>query len=101
MKNIGKNIGRIMVAALLAMTLVAWASPSEARSGHGRSGYTKQYKHDNWNHGVHRYTCYYPGQRNYHYGYRYKSHPVRHGHYAHRGLHDSSYGTRVHIRLGF
>jgi len=96
-----KNIGKIMIAALLAMTLVAWASPSEAWSGHGRSGYIKQYKHGNRNHGVNRYTCYYPRQRYYHYGYRYKPQHVVHGHYSHRGLHHSSYGTRAHIRLGF
>lgn len=34
-----KLIGKMMIAVLLAVSLVAWGSPSEARSGHGRSGY--------------------------------------------------------------
>lgn len=33
-----KNTTKIMLASILAMFLVVWATPSEARQGHSRSG---------------------------------------------------------------
>ncbi len=40
-----KKIGKIMMAALFAVSLVAWASPSEAWSGRGRPGYGHRLHH--------------------------------------------------------
>jgi hypothetical protein len=96
-----KNIGKIMIAALLAVCLVALASPSGAWSGHGRSMHKKQYKHVKRYHNVYRYHHYYPKHRYYHYGYHYRPHHFRRGYCSHLGLYHSSYGTRVHIGFGF
>ena len=96
-----KNISKIVIVALMAMSLLAWASPSGALSGLARSGYKNQYKHLDRHHGIHRYHNYYPRSRYYRYGYNYKPHHFRHGRYSHLGLQHSSRATRIHIRFCF
>jgi hypothetical protein len=115
-----KNITKIIIAALLAMCLVAWGSPAEARGDHNRSGRSKVYKKANRSHyqRVYRnqrfngYHHNYPKHPYYRYGYKYKPNLYRYGynyrpnyyghdHYSLFGLWVSPYRTRIHIRFGF
>jgi len=96
-----KNIGKIMIAVLLAMFLVTWASPSEARSGHYRSIHRNHYENVQRNYRSYGYHRNYPKQRCYNYGYHYKPHDYRYGHYSHFGLYLSPNTSGIHIRFGF
>jgi hypothetical protein len=103
-----KNIGKITIAALLAMFLVAWASPSEAWNGRARSVHRNHYKNNQGKqYSVHRnrrvrgHHHYYPNHRYSHYRSHYKPRYYRYGHYSHFGLRLSPHGTRIHIGLGF
>jgi hypothetical protein len=90
-----------MIAALLVVFMIAWASPSEAWSGHGRSAHKNQSTNGKKIRGVHGYHHYHPRPSYYHYGYRYKPDHFRYGHYSNLGLLYSPHGTRVHVSLGF
>ena len=81
-----KKIGKIMIAVLLAIFLVTWSSPSEARSGHYRSIHRNHYKNSQRNYRLHGYHRNYPGQRCYNYGYHDRPHHYHYGHYSHFGL---------------
>ena len=96
-----KNIGRIIMVALLAMFLVAWASPSVAGNDHYRPGQMNHYKNDHRNYRFGGYLHNYPRHRYYPYGYRYKTQPFRQGQYSDFGFNLSPMGTRIQIRLGF
>jgi hypothetical protein len=75
-----KNITKIIIAVLLAMSLVAWGSPSEARDGHYRSGHSKvynkadrsQYQRGYRNQRFYGYHHNYSRQPYYRFGYKYK-----------------------------
>ena len=96
-----KNIGKIIMAALLTMFLVAWASPSVAGNGPHRSGRMNHYRNDHRNYRSGGYLHNYPRHGYYPYGYRYKTEPSRQGHYSDFGFYLSPNGTRIQIRLGF
>ena len=104
-----KNITKIIIAALLAISLVAWGSPAKARDGHYRSGHSGVYKKANRSH----YQSVYRNQRFYGYNHPYARHPYYryrynyrpnyygYGHYSLFGLSVSPYGTQIHIGFGF
>jgi hypothetical protein len=104
-----KKITKIILAVLLAMSLVAWGAPSEARDGHYRSGRSKVYKKASRSHYqyVYRnqrfygYHHNYPRHPYYRYGYNYKPNHYGYGHYSHFGLYVSPYRTRISIGFGF
>ena len=96
-----KNIGKIIVAGILAMSLIIWASPSVAGNGHYRSGHRNYYKNDPRNQRFDGYQHNYPSQRYYHYGYGYKPGDFRNSHYSNFGLYLSPNRTRIQIRFGF
>jgi hypothetical protein len=115
-----KNITKIILAVLLAMSLVTWGSPSEARDDHYRSGRSKVYKKANRSHyqsvyrnqrlyGYHhnypRHPYYRHGYKSkpnhYRYGYNYRPNYYGFGNYSHFGLWVSPYRTRIHIGFGF
>ena len=96
-----KNIGKIIMAALLVMSLVAWASPSVAGNDHYRPGRVNHYKNDHRNYRSGGYLHNYPRHRYYHYGYHSQTKPFRRGHYSDFGFYLSPNRTRIQIRLGF
>jgi hypothetical protein len=96
-----KNIGKIIMVALLAMFLVGWASPSMAGNGHYRPGQMNHYKNDHRNYRFGRYLHNYPRHGYYPYGHRYKTEPFRRGHYSDFGFYLSPNGSRIQINLGF
>jgi hypothetical protein len=97
-----KNIGKIIIAALLAMSLIIWTSPSEAGNGHYRSGHRSYYKNGPSNQRFDRYQHNYPSRRyNNHYGYDYKPRDFRNSHYSNFGLYLSPNRTRIQIRFAF
>jgi len=113
-----KNIGKIIIATFLAMFLVVWAFPSEARNGRARSGQRKHYNngqkkhykigHRNHYRNSHR-KHYRTGHRN-HYKYNRRNHRVhgyhhyyprnRYSHYrSHYKPHYYPYGHYSHLGL--
>jgi len=120
-----KNTTKIMIAAVLAMFVVVWATPSEARQRHSRSGYKHQltYGHNSLS-----YTDTY-GRHHFHprahdfKSHRSRRHLHRHylkAHYSSRnrlcrarlrhthlgqlssiGIHHSRNGTSLHIGVRF
>ena len=96
-----KNIGKIIMAALLAMFLVAWASPSVAGNGHYRSGQMIHHKNDPRNNRFGGHLHNYPRHRYDRYGYQHRTQPFPQGRYSDLGFYLSPEGTRIQIRLGF
>ena len=96
-----KNIGKIIMATLLAMSLMAWASLSVAGNGHYRPGQMNHYKNDHTNYSFGGYLHNYTRHRYHHYGNHYQTQPFPPGHYSDLGFYLSPRGTRIQIRLGF
>ena len=122
-----KNTAKIMIAAVLAISLVVWAAPSEARQRHSRSGQKRQltsgrsfpnyrnthvryhlHHRHRLKHRVHRLKSH--QQRRHHHrrylkprysrGNRFcytRPHHLRKGHRSTIGIHHSSHGTGFHI----
>lgn len=90
-----------MIAVLLAMLLVTWASPSEAWSGRYRSIQRNHYVTGHRNYRLQGYHLNYVRHRYYHYGYNCRPQHYRYGHYSQFGLHLSPNRSSIHIRFGF
>ena len=96
-----KNIAKLMITVSLAMLLVTWASPSEARSGSYRSIQRNQYVTRHRDTRLQGYHRNYARHRYYHYQYNCRPHHYRNGHYSQFGLDFSPNRSSIHIRLGF
>jgi hypothetical protein len=86
-----KNIDKIIIAVFLAMFMVTWATPSEAKWSRHHSGHTNRYSKGHHYRGFSGHHHSYRRHHHKHYGYRYKPRFYLHGHYS-QGKHRSYYG---------
>jgi len=88
-------IYRVMIVVFLAISLVAWSSPSEARRGHRDSGYGRHYGDNHRSRGFYAFYGSHYSRR----GHHFPPHHFRdYGHSHHREYYHG-YGRNSHISI--
>ena len=90
-----KYINKFIIVLFLAISIMTWASPSEARRGHRDSGYDRHSGHGHRSHG---FRGFHGGHR-FHRGHHFHPRHLRgHRHYYHGG-HHYGYGHNTHFGI--